>query len=99
MKQKLTIAIDAMGGDNAPEAPVEGAIKASQNDNNEILLVGDPIVLQDELKKVQDLERQGLVSQTESNQIRQAIFKHSPERYLPYKKLLSKFNKNYLWFN
>ena len=51
MKQKLTIAIDAMGGDNAPEAPVEGAIKASQNDNNEILLVGDPIVLQDELKK------------------------------------------------
>ena len=51
MKQKLTIAIDAMGGDNAPEAPVEGAIKASQNDNNEILLVGDPIILQDELKK------------------------------------------------
>ena len=45
-------------------------------------------------------KRKDLISKTASNvQIRQAIFKHSPERYLPYKKLLSKFNKNYLWFN
>ena len=51
MQQKITIAIDAMGGDNAPEVPVEGAIMASKNPNTEILLVGDPDKIKSELNK------------------------------------------------
>lgn len=51
MKQKFTIAIDAMGGDNAPEAPVEGAVMASKDSNTEILLVGDPDKIKPELSK------------------------------------------------
>ena len=51
MQEKLTIAIDAMGGDNAPEAPVEGAVLASKNTNTQILLVGNQDEVQTELNK------------------------------------------------
>jgi glycerol-3-phosphate acyltransferase PlsX len=51
MQQKLTIAIDAMGGDNAPEAPVEGAVRAAKNTNTKILLVGDKDKVKSELNK------------------------------------------------
>ncbi len=51
MQEKLTIAIDAMGGDNAPEAPVEGAVLASKNTNTQILLVGNQNEVQTELNK------------------------------------------------
>lgn len=37
----MVIAIDAMGGDHAPEAIVKGALAASKNFNCEIVLVGD----------------------------------------------------------
>ena len=45
-------------------------------------------------------KRKNLISQTASNiQIRQAIYKHSKEKYLPYKKLLEKYKDKYYWFN
>lgn len=37
----MRIAVDAMGGDYAPLAPVEGAFQAAREDGTEILLVGD----------------------------------------------------------
>ncbi len=37
----MRIAIDAMGGDNAPQAPVEGALKAVSEYGCEVTLVGD----------------------------------------------------------
>ncbi|MBE6031500.1 MAG: phosphate acyltransferase PlsX [Firmicutes bacterium] len=37
----MKIVIDAMGGDNAPKAVVEGAVLALQDINDEIILVGD----------------------------------------------------------
>ena len=41
-----------------------------------------------------------LISKTTSNiQIRKAIYKHSREKYLPYKKLLDEYGKKYSWFN
>ena len=44
-------------------------------------------------------KRRNLISQTASNiQIRQAIYKHSKEKYLPYKKLLEKYKDKYYWF-
>ena len=45
-------------------------------------------------------KRKDLISKTASNvQIRQAIYQHSINRYLPYKKLLDKYGKKYSWFN
>ncbi len=37
----VTIAVDAMGGDNAPDAVVRGAAEASLSTDSEVLLVGD----------------------------------------------------------
>ena len=48
--QKATIALDAMGGDRAPEEPVRGALMAVA-DGVEVILVGDEAVLTAELAK------------------------------------------------
>ena len=41
-------------------------------------------------------KRKDLFSKTASNvQIREAIYKHSANKYLPYKKLLNKYGKKY----
>ncbi len=45
-------------------------------------------------------KRKDLISKTASNvQIREAIYKHSLEKYLPYKGLLAEYGKKYSWFN
>ncbi len=45
-------------------------------------------------------KRKDLFSKTASNiQIREAIYKHSLDKYLPYKKFLDKYGKKYSWFN
>ncbi len=41
----LPIAIDAMGGDHAPEAIIEGAVRAHRDDNIPVVLVGQPEAL------------------------------------------------------
>ena len=44
-------------------------------------------------------KRKDLISKTASNiQIRKGIFKHSLEKYLPYKNLLSQYGDKYSWF-
>ena len=47
----MKIIIDAMGGDYAPQAPVEAAVKASKELDVEIVLVGDTDTVQNELSK------------------------------------------------
>ncbi|MFH2012214.1 MAG: phosphate acyltransferase PlsX [Pseudomonadota bacterium] len=47
----MKIALDAMGGDYAPEAPVKGAILAAKEFNTHVILVGDKGVIQKELLK------------------------------------------------
>jgi glycerol-3-phosphate acyltransferase PlsX len=42
--RKMSIAIDAMGGDHAPEEIVKGAIEAASKENVELKLVGVPAV-------------------------------------------------------
>ena len=45
-------------------------------------------------------KRKDLISKTASNvQIRAAIYKHSLEKYLPYKKFLDEYGNKYPWFN
>ena len=47
----MNIALDVMGGDNAPRAPIQGAIKAIKSGlyNSEIVLVGDKSIIEKEL--------------------------------------------------
>src|SRR6202046_4712141 len=47
----ITIAVDAMGGDNAPRPEVEGSVLAARECDVRILLVGQPNVVRQELGK------------------------------------------------
>lgn len=47
----MKIIIDAMGGDNAPQVPVEAGVKAVNQLGLEIVLVGQEEIIQNELKK------------------------------------------------
>ena len=46
----ITIAVDAMGGDNAPRPEVEGSILAAREWDVRILLVGQPAEIRRELE-------------------------------------------------
>jgi glycerol-3-phosphate acyltransferase PlsX len=48
---KIRVAVDAMGGDYAPEEVVKGAVLAAQKDDVKIFLVGPATVLEKELAK------------------------------------------------
>jgi glycerol-3-phosphate acyltransferase PlsX len=47
----VTIAVDAMGGDDAPKAEVEGAVRAARAFDVRVILVGKEEVIRAELKK------------------------------------------------
>jgi glycerol-3-phosphate acyltransferase PlsX len=48
----MKVAVDAMGGDHAPEAIVEGAVLAASHlDLDEVILVGDEVLIDRELAK------------------------------------------------
>src|SRR5205823_143888 len=51
----LTIAVDAMGGDHAPKAEVEGAIRAARSLNVRVILVGRQEVVRKELDQHEDI--------------------------------------------
>ena len=46
----MTIILDAMGGDNAPDAAIKGAIKAAKEIESDILLVGDKEIILERIK-------------------------------------------------
>ncbi|MEA2564397.1 MAG: phosphate acyltransferase [Acidobacteriota bacterium] len=48
----MPIAVDAMGGDFAPQCAVEGAVSAALNDGAEVLLVGDRARIEAELARL-----------------------------------------------
>ena len=52
----VTIAVDAMGGDHAPKAEVDGSIRAARALGVRIILVGKEDVLRRELEQHQDLQ-------------------------------------------
>ena len=47
----VRVAVDAMGGDHAPEEVVAGAVEAAREDGTQILLVGPPDVVRSEIAK------------------------------------------------
>jgi glycerol-3-phosphate acyltransferase PlsX len=58
--EKLTrVVLDAMGGDNAPQAPVEGAVNAVRSRSDmKVILVGQEQVIRGELAKYEYPEEQ-----------------------------------------
>ena len=48
---RIKIAVDAMGGDFAPQEVIKGAVEASRQDNIEVILVGPSELLQKELNQ------------------------------------------------
>lgn len=51
-KQDITIAIDAMGGDYAPSATVQGAVQACTEMETKIVLVGQQDAIKNELRSI-----------------------------------------------
>ena len=55
MSEMIKVAVDAMGGDNAPVEIVKGAVEAVEQDSRiKVFLVGQEEVLKEELKKYTD---------------------------------------------
>ena len=52
----MKILLDAMGGDNAPEANIRGAIKASKEINSQVVLVGKEDVIRTKIKEIYNKE-------------------------------------------
>ena len=50
-KNKLIIILDAMGGDNAPDATIKGAVRAINQIEADILLVGNTEVINQKVKE------------------------------------------------
>ena len=47
----MVILVDAMGGDNAPDAVIKGAVKAVNEVNSDILLIGDTNIINSKVKE------------------------------------------------
>ena len=48
----MKILLDAMGGDNAPDANIKGAIRASKEISSEIVLVGNEEIINARIKEL-----------------------------------------------
>lgn len=53
----MVILVDAMGGDNAPDAVIKGAVKAASEIKSEILLVGNEEIINQKVKEFFGKER------------------------------------------
>ena len=47
----MTILLDAMGGDNAPDATIRGAVKAAKEVKSNIVLIGDEKIINEKVKE------------------------------------------------
>ena len=47
----MIILLDAMGGDNAPDANIKGAVKAINQIDAEVLLIGDKNIINGRIKE------------------------------------------------
>ena len=53
----MKILLDAMGGDNAPDANIKGAVKASKEIESEIILIGNEEVINARVKELYGKDR------------------------------------------
>ena len=73
MAEMVTVALDAMGGDNAPAFPVQAAVEAvNERDDIRVVLVGKEDVIREELKKYNDIPKNRIRIQNASEVIEMA---------------------------
>jgi phosphate acyltransferase len=65
----VTIAVDAMGGDDAPKAEVDGAVRAARSLGVRVILVGKQDVLRAELRKHENIGKLPIEIEHASEQI------------------------------
>ena len=63
MKPNMNILLDAMGGDNAPDANIKGAIKAINQIKAEVTLIGKEDEIKSKIKEFTGKEIQEISSQ------------------------------------
>ena len=59
----MKILLDAMGGDNAPEACIRGAVKAVKEIRSEIILIGNEEVIKNKIKEIYGKENISEISE------------------------------------
>ncbi len=52
----MRVAVDAMGGDQAPEVVIQGAVRAVDTYQVQVILVGDSSVIEEQLSPMDDIE-------------------------------------------
>ena len=55
-KYKMKILLDAMGGDNAPDATIRGAVRAAKEIDSEIILIGKEEIINKKIKEIYNKE-------------------------------------------
>ena len=82
----MKIALDVLGGDNAPMANIEGAINYLQDNNNELILVGNREVIESQLINAPNISSRISIIHTNENVEMNArssrIFKDQPNSSL-----------------
>ena len=48
----MIILLDAMGGDNAPDANIKGAVKAIEQIDSEVVLIGKEEIIRNRVKEI-----------------------------------------------
>jgi glycerol-3-phosphate acyltransferase PlsX len=66
---RIRVAVDAMGGDYAPEEIVKGAVLAAQKDDVEILLVGSTDILEKELARYKFTSNGSFIHVVEASEV------------------------------
>lgn len=59
----MTILLDAMGGDNAPDAVIKGAVKAINEIKSDILLIGNEKIINERVKEIFNKENINQISE------------------------------------
>ena len=81
---RIRVAVDAMGGDYAPQEIVKGAVLAAQKGDVEIFLVGAPDILESELAKYKSGNNSSVHVAAASDVIKEnespvAVIRHKPD--------------------
>ena len=59
----MTILLDAMGGDNAPDAVIKGTVKAINEIKSDILLIGNEKLINERVKEIFNKESINKISE------------------------------------
>lgn len=53
----MKILLDAMGGDNAPEANIRGAVRAAKEIKSEVIMIGKESIIREKIKEIYNVDK------------------------------------------